>query len=100
MWEIPEIWVQFLGWEDLLEEGTATQSSILAWRIPWTEKPGGLKSIGLKESGMTEVTTQHKWNITFQNCKSPYRTLVINIILYMIYTSTKKSEAEGAESLN
>ena len=33
MWEI---WVQFLGWEDLLERGTATHSSILAWRIPWT----------------------------------------------------------------
>ena len=37
-----------LGQEDLLEEGMATHSSILAWRIPWTEEPGGLKSIGLK----------------------------------------------------
>ena len=35
-----------LGWEDPLEEGTATQSSILAWRIPCTEEPGGLRSIG------------------------------------------------------
>ena len=35
-----------LGWEDSLEEGIATHSSFLAWRIPWTEKPGGLKSIG------------------------------------------------------
>ena len=60
MQKTPEIWVQFLGWEDPLEEGTATQSSILAWRIPWTEKPGRLQSIGLKESGMPEVTTQHK----------------------------------------
>ena len=34
-----------LGWEDPLEEGMATHSSILAWRIPWTEKPGGLQSI-------------------------------------------------------
>ena len=33
---------QFLGWEDPLEEGMATHSSVLAWRIPWTEKPGGL----------------------------------------------------------
>ena len=33
------------GWEDLLEEGVSTQSTILAWRIPWTEEPGGLQSI-------------------------------------------------------
>ena len=37
-----EIWVCFLGWEDPLEKGMATHSSILAWRIPWTEEPGGL----------------------------------------------------------
>ena len=37
--------VQFLGWEDLLEKEMATHSSILAWRIPWTEEPGGLQSI-------------------------------------------------------
>ena len=35
------MWVRSLGWEDPLEEGTATHSSILAWRIPWTEEPGG-----------------------------------------------------------
>ena len=38
--------LQSLGWEDPLEEGMATHSSILAWRIPWTEEPGGLQSIG------------------------------------------------------
>ena len=38
--------VEFLGWEDLLEEEMATLSSILAWRIPWTEEPGGLQSMG------------------------------------------------------
>ena len=37
--------VQSLGWEDPLQEGMATHSSILAWRIPWTEEPGGLQSI-------------------------------------------------------
>ena len=37
-----ETWVQSLGQEDPLEEGTATHSSILAWRIPWTDEPGGL----------------------------------------------------------
>ena len=42
--------------EDALEEGMATHSSILAWRIPWTEKPGGLQSMGSQESDMIEVT--------------------------------------------
>ena len=46
--ESQEMWVRSLGWEDALEEETATHSSILAWRIPWTEKPGGLQSIGLQ----------------------------------------------------
>ena len=41
-----EIWVRSLGGEDLLEEGMVTHSSILAWRIPWTEEHGGLWSIG------------------------------------------------------
>ena len=41
-----ETWVRSLGWEDPLEEGMATHSSILAWRIRWTEEPGGLQSIG------------------------------------------------------
>ena len=40
--ETREMWVQSLGWEDPLEEGTATHSSILAWRISWTEEPGRL----------------------------------------------------------
>ena len=40
-----ETWVRPLGWEDPLEEGMATHSSILAWRIPWTEEPGGLQSM-------------------------------------------------------
>ena len=43
-----ETWVQFLGGEDPLEEDMATHSSILAWRIPWTEEPGGLQIIGLQ----------------------------------------------------
>ena len=39
------IWVRSLGWEDPLEEGKATHSSTLAWRIPWTEEPGQLQSM-------------------------------------------------------
>ena len=51
---LPAVWetqVQFLGWEDLLEEGMATHSSILAWRIPWTEEPDGPQFIGLQRVG-------------------------------------------------
>ena len=51
-----EIEIQFLGWEDPLEEEIATHSSILAWRIAWTEELGRLQSMGHKESDMTEVT--------------------------------------------
>ena len=39
-------WVRFLGWKDPLKEGMATHSGILAWRLPWTEEPGGLQSMG------------------------------------------------------
>ena len=45
---VQEIWVQSLGWKDPLEKGMATHSSILAWRIPWTEEPGRLQSMGLQ----------------------------------------------------
>ena len=48
MQETQETVVRSLGREDPLEEGTATHSSILAWRIPWTEEPGGLQSMGLQ----------------------------------------------------
>ena len=49
--EPQETWVQSLGGEDLLEEGMATHSSILAWRIPWTEEPGGLQSMESQRVG-------------------------------------------------
>ena len=46
-----ESWVQSLGGEDPQEEGMATHSSILVWRIPWTEEPGGLQSMGSQRVG-------------------------------------------------
>ena len=45
------MWVQSPGREDPLQEGTATHSSILAWRVSWTEEPGGLRSMGLQRVG-------------------------------------------------
>ena len=52
--ELQETWVPSLCWGDPLEEGMATHSSILAWKIPWAEEPGGLQSMGHKESDMME----------------------------------------------
>ena len=51
MQKMQEIRVQSLGWEDPLEEDMVTNSSILAWRIPWTEEPGGLQSFGSQKVG-------------------------------------------------
>ena len=55
-----EIWVQSLGQEDPLEKEMAIDSSILAWRISWTEEPGGLKSVGLQRVGRDLVTEQQQ----------------------------------------
>ena len=51
---VQKTWVQSLGQENPLEKGTATHSNVLAWRIPWTEEPGRLQSVGSQESDMTE----------------------------------------------
>ena len=59
MQETQETWVRSLDQEDPLEEGMATHSSILAWRIPRTEEPGGLQSMGLRRVGH-ERTSEHK----------------------------------------
>ena len=60
MWET---WVRSLGWEDPLEKGTATHSSILPWRIPWTEESGRLQSMGSESIRHDWVThTQHILN--------------------------------------
>ena len=56
MWET---WVQSLGWDDPLEKGSATHSSILAWRIPWTEEPGRHSPRFHTESDTTEGLSFH-----------------------------------------
>ena len=50
---VQDTWVRFLGREDLLEQGMATHSSPLAWRIPWTEEPGELHFMGSQRVGHT-----------------------------------------------
>ena len=54
MWET---WIRSLGWEDPLEKEIATHSSTLTWKIPWTEKPGRLQSIGLQRVRHDRVTS-------------------------------------------
>ena len=58
MWET---WVRSLGWKDPLEEGMAPHSSILAWRIPWTEEPGGLQSMGSQRVGQRSLAGCSPW---------------------------------------
>ena len=60
MWET---WVQFWGWEDPLEKGKVTHSSILVWTIPWTEEPGRLQSMGLRGSDVKNLPAL--WEIWF-----------------------------------
>ena len=81
MWET---WVQSLGWRDPLEEGMAAHSSVLAWRIPWTEEPGGLQSIGHKELDTTEVSyLPHRGNSDVNDCRflwKLWRSEIVNDI--------------------
>ena len=62
-----ETWVRSLGWEDPLEKGVAAHSNILAWRIPWTEEPGGLQSMGSQELDTTEQLTQEKFHLSLSH---------------------------------
>ena len=64
MWET---WVLSLGWKDLLEKEMATHSSILAWKIPWTEEPGRLQSMGLQRVGHDIYYLLHQYHsLAFQ----------------------------------
>ena len=66
-----EVWVRSLGQEDLLEKGLATHSSVLAWRIPWTEEPGGYSPRARKESDLTETHSLYQTNNLTQNIIKP-----------------------------
>ena len=65
--DVQETWVPSLGWEGLLEKEMATHSSILAWRIPWTEEPGGLQSMGSQR-------VRHNWSDWTHTHTSAYST--------------------------
>ena len=81
---LQETWVQSLAWEDSLEEGMTTHSSILALRNPWTEEPGGLQSMGSQRVG-------HNWNelahtqISFNDIKGRMRKYrVLYLFTYVL----------------
>ena len=65
---IQKTWVRSPGREDPLEESMATHSSILAWRITWTEEPGGLQSVGSQESDTTERLSTHYSETVYALC--------------------------------
>ena len=68
--ETQETWVRSLGREYPLEKGMATHSSILAWRIPWTEKSGGLQSMGSQRVGHDRATNTTTTAVDSQDCVS------------------------------
>ena len=65
VWETKEMWAGSLGQEDTMEEEMATHSSILAWRIPWTEEPGRLQSKVLQSQTPLSDYAQHRLTIQF-----------------------------------
>ena len=64
---IRETWIRSLGWEDPLEEGMATHSSILAWKIPWGEEPGRLLSLVSQRVDMTEQLSPAQQSLRFNS---------------------------------
>ena len=70
--------VQSLGQEDSLEEGMSTHSSSLAWRIPWTEEPGGLQSMGSQESAMTKQLSTHT-NVSIKDLTAIFITIELGL---------------------
>ena len=81
------MWVQSLGWEDPLEEGMATHSSILAWRIPWTEESGKVQSIGSKR-------VRHNWSNLALTDWSTFHTLTC----YLQFSSVEFSHSVVSDS--
>ena len=71
-----ETWVQALGWEDPLEKEMTTHSSFLAWKIPWTEEPGGLQPTGSKRVGQDLATKQQQQSVLLIHVFSPCLVLL------------------------
>ena len=83
-----DTWVQFLGWEDHLEKGLAAHSSILAWKIPWIEEPGGLQSIGSQRVRQTERLTL---SLSRNKHQAPEKPDVFSVYTRHMFLSVSKS---------
>ena len=84
-----EMWVQSLGQENPLEEGIATHISILAWRIPWTEVPGGLQSIGSERVGhdWSDLACMHTLSSdTRGHQRGQRRNTFASLFLFLLFT--------------
>ena len=85
---LPEMEVQFLGWEDPLEKGTATHSSILAREIPWTEGPGWLQSVGSEwvgHSWATNTFTFKDKHVRYECSYQSYGPDILKSVLFYTY---------------
>ena len=85
-----ETWVQSLGQEDPLEKEMATHSSILAWRIPWMEEPGGLQSTGLQRVGHNWATSLH-----FMPPFNPYLNLIKPMFILISLKKIKQRNTQN-----
>ena len=89
--------IQSLGQEVPLEKGMAAHSSVLAWRMPWTEEPGGLQSMGLQR---VRVTKQQQWNtdrIVCRNITDGHTWGFLNYSSYMQELRVTRASEEGAD---
>ena len=77
--EPQKMWLRSLGWEDNLEEGMAAHSCILAWRIPWTEKPGRLQSIVSQRVGHDWSDLANKFDFNYKCYNLFYGKFIINL---------------------
>ena len=90
-----ETQVWSLGWEDPLEKGMATHSSILAWRIPWTEEPGGLQSMQLQTARHEWATNTHFHHIHHCFLSGPVQNLQTGLPASTLATSTMHDQPSG-----
>ena len=81
MQETQKTWVSSLGQKDPLEEGMATHSSILAWRIPWTEEPGGPQSMGLQRVGRDRVI---KHTARYVHCRAEVQSFATVTVTWVL----------------
>ena len=90
-----ETWLQSLGQEDPLEKEMATHSSILAWRIPWTEEPGGLPSMRSQESDMTERLKREREMLCLALLHLHRSALITGALFWLLFHPPHTHEHRG-----